>query len=119
MPTVSYIAAIAYKADLQCLTQYCESVTLVMKQTGKWHREWAHTASAEPSLSLDKAIKIALAMESADCNANDVQKPQAVATCSKETVTLKSSWPELTNCQVSSLWGDGTKKCTYAAAKSC
>ena len=49
-----------------------------------WHREWAHTASFT-SLTLDKAIEIALALESADRNAKDLQKSQAVHILKKQS----------------------------------
>ena len=51
-----------------------------MGQTGVWHREWAHTPSFTcRTVSLSgQGNRIALAMESADRNTKDLQKPQAV-----------------------------------------
>ena len=60
-----------------------------------WHREQRRLL-AEPSLTLDKAIKIALAMESADRNAKDLQKPQPVHVLKNQSPSRVSGWSSRT-----------------------
>ena len=71
-------------AELRHLTRYCnfgDSLKDMLRDRlvcGIENGPIQRRLLAEPSLTLDKAIEIALAMESADCNAKDLQKPLAV-----------------------------------------
>ena len=71
-------------AELRHLTRYCnfgDSLKDMLRDRlvcGIENGPIQRRLLAEPSLTLDKAIKIALAMESADRNAKDLQKPLAV-----------------------------------------